>query len=126
MDQACVRLSNLHCHGWCTREQAVALVDQCEVLVLPSSVEAFGTVALEAMARQRLVITTPACGINEWPALARGLWVMQPDETLSTLDRLASLTSDEHRPRRRARVSRIGQITMLSNTGVACLPTVRR
>lgn len=96
VDQACDRLSNLHCHGWCTREQVVALVDQCEVLVLPSSVEAFGTVALEAMARQRLVITTPACGINEWPALARGLWVMQPDETLSdTLDRLARLTSDE-------------------------------
>ena len=29
----------------------------------------------EALARERLVITTPVCGINQWPALARALTV---------------------------------------------------
>lgn len=96
VEKACVELANLRFHGWCSRAQVVEILDRSQVLVLPSSVEAFGTVALEAMARQRLVITTPACGINEWPALARGLWVMQPGETLAdTVQRLQSLSEAE-------------------------------
>lgn len=93
VEEACGRCANLTLLGWCTREQVVDLIDRSQVLVLPSSVEAFGTVALEAMARQRLVITTPACGINEWPALAKGLWIMEQGESLTaTLDRLAGLS----------------------------------
>jgi len=93
VEKACGEQGNLHFHGWCTREQVVSMLDRCQVLVLPSSVEAFGTVALEAMARERLVITTPACGINEWPALANGLWIMDEGESLfDTLDRLQSLS----------------------------------
>lgn len=65
VEQACKASANLTFHGWCRRQQVVEILDRCQVLVLPSSVEAFGTVALEAMARERLVITTPACGINE-------------------------------------------------------------
>ncbi len=93
VEQACKASANLTFHGWCSRQQVVDILDRCQVLVLPSSVEAFGTVALEAMARERLVITTPACGINEWPALAAGLWIMEPQESLNqTLDRLQSLS----------------------------------
>lgn len=92
VEEACQRYANLTLLGWCSREQVVALIDRSQVLVLPSSVEAFGTVALEAMARERVVITTPACGINEWPALAQGLWVMGEGEDLpATMKRLQRL-----------------------------------
>ncbi|MDX1803638.1 MAG: glycosyltransferase [Alcanivorax sp.] len=93
LEKASRELHNLRFYGWCSREQVVDIVDRSQILVLPSSVEAFGTVALEAMARQRMVITTPACGINEWPELARGLWIMTADESLAdTLTRLQALT----------------------------------
>lgn len=86
-------LKNLNYLGWCSREQVVEAVDASQVLVLPSSVEAFGTVALEAMARKRLVIATPACGINQWPQLAQALTVMAPGESLAdTVRRLAALS----------------------------------
>jgi len=92
------RLPNLTFLGWCSREQVVAQLDAAQVLVLPSVVEAFGTVALEAMARQRLVITTPACGINEWPELARGLSIMEEGESLGdTLTRLQAQTPGQRR-----------------------------
>lgn len=90
------RLNNLDYLGWCSRKSICQQLDQHDALILPSSVEAFGTVALEAMARQRLVITTPACGINEWTELRDGLVVMKPDESLpQTLHRIESLTASE-------------------------------
>ena len=73
---------NLRFLGWCPRQAVREQIDQHDLLILPSSVEAFGTVALEAMARKRLVLTTPACGINDWKSLARGLVTMEPDESL--------------------------------------------
>ncbi len=97
------RLPNLTFLGWCSRERVVEQLDAHQVLVLPSSVEAFGTVALEALARQRLVITTPVCGINQWPALARVLAVAGPDESLAdTLARLQALTPAARRERAEA------------------------
>ncbi|MGC1510806.1 glycosyltransferase [Ketobacter sp.] len=76
------RLPNLTFLGWCPRQKVCEQVDQHDLLILPSAVEAFGTVALEAMARKRLVLTTPACGINEWKELNGGLLVMQQGESL--------------------------------------------
>lgn len=88
--------TNLHFHGWCPRSTVQQLVDQHDVLILPSAVEAFGTVALEAMARKRLVLTTPACGINEWKALAKGLVVLEQDESLQdAVKRIESLPAAE-------------------------------
>jgi glycosyltransferase involved in cell wall biosynthesis len=79
-----VRLqNNLVFLGWCPREVVVAEVDRHDLLILPSAVEAFGTVALEAMARRRLVMVTPACGINHWPGLSNGLFVMAEREPLT-------------------------------------------
>ncbi|MFN3712576.1 MAG: glycosyltransferase [Alcanivoracaceae bacterium] len=84
--------NNLHFLGWCARDTVVAQVDSHDLLVLPSAVEAFGTVALEAMARRRLVMVTPACGINNWPTLAGGLFVMRTGESLpDALQRLQQL-----------------------------------
>jgi hypothetical protein len=53
------------------------------VLVLPSKVESFGTVAMEAMVRQRLVLVSEACGITEWASLRQGLTVISSDCGLS-------------------------------------------
>ncbi|RLU04041.1 MAG: glycosyltransferase [Ketobacter sp.] len=74
--------NNLQFLGWCSRQTVQEQLDQHDLLILPSAVEAFGTVALEAMARKRLVLTTPACGINDWQSLAKGLITMEPGESL--------------------------------------------
>lgn len=90
------RLRNLVYHGWCSREKIVSLLDRVDLLVLPSREEAFGTVVVEAMARGRLVLTSPACGVNKWPTLARGLYILAPDETVATaIVRLAALPAAE-------------------------------
>ena len=89
---------NLTYHGWCSREQVVGLLDRVDMLVLPSHEEAFGTVVLEAMARGRLVLTSPACGVNRWPTLARGLNVQLPGESVAaSIHRLAALPASERR-----------------------------
>src|SRR5690606_3453489 len=85
--------NNLKFLGWCPRETVVQQVDEHDLLILPSAVEAFGTVALEAMARRRLVMVTPACGINDWPELAGGLFVMRAQESpAAALQRLEQLS----------------------------------
>lgn len=76
------RLDNLTFAGWRSRDEVIEYIDRHEVLVLPSAVEAFGTVALEAMARARWVITSPACGINQWSGLAPGLLPLKEGESL--------------------------------------------
>ena len=86
------RTHNLQFLGWCSRECVQQQLDLHDLLILPSSVEAFGTVALEAMARKRLVLTTPACGINDWKPLAKGLLTMNPGESLiQAVQRIESL-----------------------------------
>ncbi|MDY6921161.1 MAG: glycosyltransferase [Pseudomonadota bacterium] len=80
---------NLAFLGWCSRTVVREQLDAHDLLMLPSAVEAFGTVALEAMARKRLVVTAPGCGINQWRDLAAGLVSMDPAETLgATLQRI--------------------------------------
>lgn len=76
-------LKNLSFCGWVGREQVVSLIDQHDALVLPSAVESFGTVAMEAMVRQRLVFVSAACGITEWPELRDGLTIVKSNEHLS-------------------------------------------
>lgn len=92
------RLQNLNFLGWQQRENIPSLLDNHDLLILPSSVEAFGTVALEAMARARLVLTSATCGINEWKVLAPGLFIIEPNESLPlALSRLEALTAEERR-----------------------------
>lgn len=80
---AAAALDNLTYLGWLPRDELIAVIDRHDLLLLPSHVEAFGTVALEAMARGRPALVSPACGIADWPALARGLYVMGADESLA-------------------------------------------
>lgn len=96
VDCARQELDNLSWLGWCSRQAVQQQVDAHDLLILPSSVEAFGTVALEAMARKRLVLTTPACGINEWKNLAKGLITMEPNESLlQAVARIEAMTVAE-------------------------------
>ncbi len=78
------RLPNLEYIGWVKRPRIMPLIDSVDALVLPSTVESFGTVALEAMARARLVVVSAQCGILSWSALKRGLYQMRDGETLSS------------------------------------------
>jgi glycosyltransferase involved in cell wall biosynthesis len=68
------------------------LLDSADLLVLPSHVEAFGTVALEGMARARNVLVSAHCGILEWPRLKRGLFqVLEGEDLADALQRIADL-----------------------------------
>lgn len=87
-------LPNLDCTGWVSREQLMRHMDQADLLVLPSQLESFGNVALEAMARQRLALVSAGCGIVDWPELAAHLFRLAPGEPLdSAIRRLAALPS---------------------------------
>lgn len=87
-------LSNLNCIGWCSRELLRDQIDSHDVLILPSHFESFGTIALEAMTRKRLVVVSKHCGIVEWTKLCSGLHVMQ-DENLSAILKTLSQLSEE-------------------------------
>ena len=77
------RLSNLSFLGWLSRQKFSSTLDCTDLLVLPSHVESFGSVALEAMARERLVLVSGRCGIADWPELAQGILTMGAGETLA-------------------------------------------
>lgn len=96
VEEAARILGNLHFLGWLPRTAVIDWLDRTDALVLPSSVEAFGTVALEAMARQRLVLTSPHCGINQWPELRDSLFTVQDDEPLAqALQRMEALPAGQ-------------------------------
>lgn len=83
MEAAAERLPNLRVLGWLNREQLLAEVDAHHVLLLPSYFESFGTIALEVMARGRLVVVSHGCGIAQWPSLRAGLNVIEPGSSAS-------------------------------------------
>ncbi len=95
VEEKAATLPNLSNVGWLNRESLRDQIDQHDALVLPSHFESFGTIALEAMARQRLVIVSKHCGIVEWKDYSPGLTVI--NETLTkTLTSLAD-SEDESR-----------------------------
>jgi glycosyltransferase involved in cell wall biosynthesis len=83
VDQAVAALANLRATGWLSRPQLLEQMDAADALVLPSEVESFGTVALEAMARGRQAVVTSTCGIVNWPTLAEHLVVFDLDDPLA-------------------------------------------
>jgi glycosyltransferase involved in cell wall biosynthesis len=100
------QLPNLNYLGLLPRDAMVDQIDAHDLVVLPSHLEAFGTIALEAMVRQRLVLVSSECGILSWPDLARGLYSFRNDESLSmALTRIAGL--DPRLRQHKARQARI-------------------
>ena len=88
------QLPNLHSMGWIGRERVIDEIDNSDVLVLPSAVETFGTVALEALARRRFVLTSRECGISKWPTLSTGLFNIGANESVASgLTEIARLSA---------------------------------
>lgn len=83
VESECARLPNLGHQGWVKRSRLMSLIDAADALLLPSKVESFGTIALEAMARARPVLVSAACGILSWDQLSRGLFPIRDGETLT-------------------------------------------
>ncbi|MBK1701188.1 glycosyltransferase [Thiococcus pfennigii] len=98
-------LPNLRYVGWVRRRQMLSLIDGVDCLALPSKVESFGTIALEAMARGRLVVVSAHCGITSWEPLNRGLFRVRDGETLAdVLMRIGGL--DRALRERKAQIAR--------------------
>ena len=92
VERAAARLPNLEYLGWLPRSGIRAAIDASDLLLLPSTVEAFGTVALEALARERGALISGGCGIGDWPELTRGLWTIGAHEHLAdAIARVAAL-----------------------------------
>lgn len=86
-------LNNIQLLGWRSRAQLRERLDQSDMLVLPSLVESFGTVALEAMARGRLVLVSAHCGLLQWPELSPSVIAQRPEEPLpQAISRVADMS----------------------------------
>ncbi|MHA7833166.1 MAG: glycosyltransferase [Algiphilus sp.] len=66
-------LPNVDMVGWLDREALRRLLDASDLLLLPSRLETFGSIALEAMARGRPAIVAENAGIHSWHSLRDGL-----------------------------------------------------
>ncbi len=93
-----INIPNLRMLGWVTRQQLLDAMDTADLLVLPSTVESFGTVALEAMARQRIALVSRNCGIVDWPNLVEHIYQIGDDESVTdAIRRIAAIDSGERR-----------------------------
>ena len=75
-------LPNVRMTGWLEREELLEEMDRCNVLLLPSYHETFGTVALEAMARGRPALVSEKAGIHHWTVLKDALFTIPTDKPL--------------------------------------------
>ncbi|MAV24759.1 MAG: glycosyl transferase family 1 [Gammaproteobacteria bacterium] len=95
VENAADTLANVNYLGWLDRQDLCRYVDGHDALVLPSHFESFGTIALEAMARNRVVIVSKGTGISNWTDLSRGFVTLGDNTDLtSTLKQLSEAESD--------------------------------
>lgn len=95
LEAQAAKIKNVEFRGWLTRQELVELFDQSSLLLLPSKIETFGSVALEAMARGRPALVSANAGIHDWPSLKDGLFSLSPDETLTqAIERLLQLPAE--------------------------------
>ncbi len=83
LQETAKNLGNVRFTGWLTREELIGILDASSLLLLPSKLETFGSVALEAMARGRPALVSANAGIHDWPQLEGGLFTLQPGEDLA-------------------------------------------
>ena len=82
LEASAAKLHNLTFCGWMDREKLIGLIDQAGLLLLPSKIETFGSVALEAMARGRPALVSANAGIHDWPQLKDGLFAYDQEGPL--------------------------------------------
>ena len=75
--------ANLVLTGWLDRTVLSDEMDAADLLILPSHMETFGTVALEAMARGRPALVAEAAGIHYWPTLQPALLTLGDGQSLA-------------------------------------------
>jgi len=109
------RLSNLEYLGWVGRPDVQRLLDETDLLVLPSQVEAFGTVALEALARNVPTLVSRGSGIRDWRELGRALFTIAEGESVTDAIRRVCAVDPAIR-RRKARLGRAAAIAMARET----------
>ena len=104
--EAAAKHKNITRLPWTPREGVKEAVDAADLLVLPSHIESFGTVALEAMIRARLTVVSPECGICEMLRDGEDGFIIGPNQTLADkLQEIATLT-----PRHRQSVARAARL----------------
>lgn len=90
-------LPNLRYLGWQSREALRDVIDQHDVLVLPSFFESYGTVILEAMARKRLVVVSAGCGIAGDAAFQSGFFTMESESLTPSLKHILAIDPEARR-----------------------------
>lgn len=86
---------NLRLTGWLDRESLRKEMDACSLLILPSHMETFGTVALEAMARGRPALVAESAGIHQWTVLKDALISFRLHDSMPhTLARIAEYPAE--------------------------------
>ena len=91
-------LPNVCFHGWLERHELQALMDESDLLLLPSRLETFGSIALEAMARGRPALVAAGAGIHEWHSLKDGLITLHEGEAIA--DKIKDLSTQSVQARR--------------------------
>lgn len=111
VENAARQLDNFEYLGWVPRDGLLTTIDATDMLVLPSHVESFGTIALEAMTRNRTVLVSAACGITQWPQLSSALYRVEKHEsTAAAIQRVAA--TDPHERSERAAAGREAAVAL--------------
>lgn len=97
VETATARHDNLDYLGWLSRPDLRKTLDAHDALLLPSHFETFGTIALEAMAREKLVFVSTGCGITHWNGLLPGLIVVDELGLTRTMEAILRKTPEERR-----------------------------
>jgi glycosyltransferase involved in cell wall biosynthesis len=89
-------IGNIRFTGWLDRATLVKTLDDASLLLLPSTFETFGSIALEAMARGRPALVSATAGIHSWPTLRPGMFSMVgPEAVTGQLQTLLELTPED-------------------------------
>jgi len=97
VEEAVAQFDNLDYLGWLSRTNLRKTLDEHDALLLPSHFETFGTIALEAMAREKLVFVSTGCGITHWKNLLPGLIVVDASGLTRTLEAVLRKTPEERK-----------------------------
>lgn len=90
-----LNLKNVYLTGSLPHEKVKKLMSECSFLVLPSKIEAFGLVLIEAMACGKPVIGTNIGGIKEIIIHGKNGFLVSPDNSSELVDKIHKLIKDK-------------------------------